>query len=171
MAAFAIRVPIEFDLQPFAGRWFSWSEIEACFWPGPRGRSEKVNSELAPARDRGGVYLMAWSEAAPEEVSPIAKAVKYIGQTNCFKARMGQFASSAGLWGPRADGHSAGWRWPEGKSENLFVAFFPINEGMDTHLANGLLHWLEAVGMDMYKQHHARLPSLNARDNIDSLSM
>ena len=42
------HVPTSFDLTPHAGRWFHWSEILTCFWPGRGGRAENVNPDLAP---------------------------------------------------------------------------------------------------------------------------
>src|SRR5579872_1284632 len=78
-------------LLAFAERWFRWRDVAACFWPGHGGRSDRVNSVLAPARHLGGVYLLAWSETAPTLVHPAAAEVVEIGETNWFKGRMHQF--------------------------------------------------------------------------------
>ena len=65
-----LRPPGEFDVPAFANRWFYWSEISDCFWPGQGCRSEKANPELAAARNLGGVYLMAWCDLAPTALVP-----------------------------------------------------------------------------------------------------
>lgn len=156
-----LSVPSMFNIEPFGGQWFHWNQIEECFWPGKGRRPEKVNPQLASVRNSSGVYLLAWSMPAPELVSPLASQIQYIGQTNCFHGRMAQFATSAGLWGKRDNGHSAGWRWPEGKRENLFVAFFPIIEGLSPHLASGLCHWLEALALEAYRINNNELPMIN----------
>ena len=105
-------VPTSFDVLPFAGRWFRWADIAACFWPGRGGRAALVNLELAPVRSLGGVYCFAWSNEPPAIVGPTAGAVRYIGETSEFLRRMGQFGNSAGFWGDRQTGHSAGWPAP-----------------------------------------------------------
>jgi hypothetical protein len=143
------------------GRWFRWAEIEACFWPGPGGRSSSINPELAVIKDEGGVYLLAWSQTEPQRINPQeARHVKYIGQTHCFKDRMGGFAWSAGFWGERSFGHSAGWRWPEGKNKLLWVAFFSMYDEQP-HLACGLRCWMEAVAMEEYRVKHRAIPQVN----------
>jgi hypothetical protein len=89
--------------------------------------------------------------------------IKYIGETHYFKARMGGLAWSAGFWGERAFGHSAGWRWPEGKNKLLWVAFFEvIKEKEREHLARGLRCWLEGVALEEYRQANLQVPQVNA---------
>ena len=155
------RVPTYFDLEAFAGRWFSWAEINACFWPGRGGRAAAVNPLLAPVRDLGGVYLLAWSQQLPAPVHPSAAEVRYIGETANFRQRMGGFGNSAGFWGERQFGHSAGWRWPEGQSEHTWVAFFPVGEDLLPHLATGMRKWLEAVALEEHRRARGELPQIN----------
>jgi hypothetical protein len=156
------NVPLCFDLEPFGGRWFSWAEVADCFWPGKGRRAKDVNPELAPVREKGGVYLVAWSLIPPDRVHPREAAVRYIGETLCFATRMGGFGTSAGSWGERRFGHSAAWRWPEGRSEDLWIAFFIVGEPLAPHLAEGLRKWLKAVALEEYRQAHRRLPEINA---------
>jgi hypothetical protein len=160
------HVPLYFDLEPFAGRWFSWTEIAACFWPGKGRRATAVNPELAPVRKHGGVYLMAWSQQPPTRVHPRAPEVRYIGETHGFAGRMAGFANSAGFWGERRVGHSAAWRWPEGKSEYLWVAFFVVADELQSHLARGLRKWLEAVALEEYRLEHGRIPEVNVATEV-----
>jgi hypothetical protein len=75
---------------------------------------------------------------------------------------MGQFGNSAGFWGQRKNGHSAGWRWPLNQTENTWVGFFLVGEGLPPHLASGLRHWMEAVALEEYRLVHGRLPEINA---------
>jgi hypothetical protein len=154
-------VPTRFDTQPFAGRWFSWAVISACFWPGRGGRAAAVNPLLAPVRDLGGVYLLAWSEQPPTTVHPSAPEVRYIGESINFRQRMGGFGNSAGFWGERQFGHSAGWRWPQGQSEHTWVAFFPVGEDLVPHLAAGMRKWLEAVALEEHRRACGDLPQIN----------
>jgi hypothetical protein len=154
-------VPLCFDLKAFGGRWFSWSEIADCFWPGKGRRAKDVNAELAPVRHKGGVYLVAWSPEPPPRLHPREAAVRYIGETLYFSNRMGGFGNSAGFWGERRFGHSAAWRWPEGKSENMWVAFFVVGEQLAAHLAVGLRKWLEAVALEEHRLEHGCLPEIN----------
>jgi HTH-type transcriptional regulator / antitoxin MqsA len=165
------RVPTCFDVEAFAGRWFSWAEISACFWPGRGGRAAAINPHLAPVRDLGGIYLLAWSDQPPAGLHPSASAVRYIGESSNFKQRMGGFGSSAGLWGGgRQFGHLAGWRWPEGQSEHLWVAFFAVGEellGVEPwqcpHLAAGMRKWLEAAALEEHRRaNNGQLPEVNA---------
>lgn len=153
-------------LLAFAERWFHWQDVAACFWPGPGGRSKRVNPVLAPVRHSGGVYLLAWSQAAPALVHPSAAEVVEIGETNWFKGRMHQFRSSAGFLGTRDDGHSTAWRWPEGRHENLWVAFFELGGKLEYHLAKGLRVWMEAVAFEEHRQANGSLPLLNAADGV-----
>ena len=155
-------VPLCFDLQPFGGRWFSWAEIADCFWPGKGRRAKDVNPELAPVREKGGVYLVAWSKQPPPHLDPREAAVRYIGETLYFANRMGGSGNSAGFWGERRFGHSAAWRWPEGRSEDMWVALFVVGEQLAPHLAMGLRKWLEAVALEEHRLEHGRLPDINA---------
>src|SRR5438128_58250 len=127
--------PTCFDAEAFAGRWFHWKEINSCFWPGRGGRATVVNPELAPVRYQGGVYCLAWSLQPVRIVGPTAVEVKYIGESNEFQRRIGQFGTSAGFWGQRRKAHSAGWRWPLEQTVNLWVCFFPVGRGLLPHLA------------------------------------
>jgi len=120
-----------------------------------------VNPTLCPVRFLGGVYLISWSIKAPRELHPSDAAVQYIGETGEFRRRAGQFGTSAGLFGPRAKGHSAAWRWPLGKKEHLWMSFFEVDGALRPHLAKGMRHWLEGVGLEEYRQVHGALPPLN----------
>ena len=75
---------------------------------------------------------------------------------------MGYFARSAGFWGDRQDGHSAGWRWPKNASGNLWVAFFAVGAELPAHLADGLRKWMEAVALEEHRLEHGSLPAVNA---------
>ena len=87
--------------------------------------------------------------------------VRDIGETAYFTTRMGGFGNSAGFWGQRrCFGHSAAWRWPEGKWKKLWVAFFVVGEGLEPHLAEGLRKWLEAVALEEHRLEHDRLPEV-----------
>ncbi len=158
-----------FRLKPFLDQWFHWSRINRCFWPGPGGRSDKVDPPLAPVRKMSGIYAIAWG--TPKEVPcPSAIEVQYIGMTDNFKNRMSQFASSAGIhYEGRYSGHSAAWRWPEGASERMHVAFFPLEECMAPHLKAGFLHWQEALAIDAYFIKHGGVPRLNAGGGLIQL--
>jgi hypothetical protein len=74
---------------------------------------------------------------------------------------MGNFGNSAGFWGQPSSGHSAGWRWPPGKSEHLWVAFFEAGNDLPAHLAEGLRVWLEAVAQEEHRVLHGEVPPLN----------
>jgi hypothetical protein len=150
----------------FAGRWFHWRDVAACFWPGPGGRSHRVNPLLAPVLACGGVYLLAWCDQAPEVVLPSEYAVVEIGETGHFKSRMNQFRTSAGFLGERDDGHSTAWKWPQGRHENLWVTFFEMGEGLPRHLALGLRKWMEAVAFEEHRQANGSLPLLNVADEV-----
>ena len=130
MAKVIESVSTSFDLPAFAGQWFHWTAIAECFWPGAGGRAATVNPELAPVRHLGGVYCFAWSAERPEVIGPTAPLVRYVGETSNFRRRMGQFGNSVGFWGERSNGHSAGWRWPEGQTEQTWVSFFPLGGGL-----------------------------------------
>lgn len=127
----------------------------------------KVNPTLAPVCSCGGVYLLAWSKSAPKLIQPSVSAIHYIGQTNLFKRRMEQFGWSAGFWGERASGHSAGWRWPQGQHAQLLVAFFEMGCDLPIHLADGLRAWMEGVALEEYFQANGRLPIINEEELED----
>ena len=153
-----------FDLQPFLGQWFLWDRINACFWPGAGGRSERVDPDLSPVRGMSGIYVIAWGELSGKP-EPGCPEVQYIGMTDNFKIRIAQFASSSGIhYEDRYSGHSAAWRWPLGKSELMHVAFFPLQEDLVSHLKKGLLHWKEALAIDAYFRRHGTVPPLNGGD-------
>ena len=162
MAQVIASVPTSFDVQPFAGWWFPWTDIGSCFWPGRGRRAADINPDLAPVRTLGGVYCFAWSTVAPPNIGPTAGTIRYIGETNAFLRRMGQFGNSAGFWGARQNGHSAGWRWPAGQSEKVWVSFFPIGNELLPHLADGMRVWMEAVALEEFRLVHGRLPEINA---------
>jgi hypothetical protein len=156
--------PMSLDWPALGERWFHWSRIAACFWPGPGKKSKSIDPELADIKDYGGVYLIAWSEQEPPRRKwSKVPSVKYIGETHWFKARMGGFAQSAGFKGERAFGHSAAWRWEQGKNSKLWVAFFDVTQGqtMQPHLAIGLRRWVEAVALEEYRLANGALPELN----------
>lgn len=162
--------PQTFDLSPHLQRWFAWSDILACFWPGPGGRSVQVDPLLASIIEQPGVYCIAWGDSA-DVPHPADSHIKYIGQTKNFKARIGQFATSAGIfWDDRFNGHSAAWRWPQGKTEKMQVAFFPLAGNETEHLKTGRLFWYEALALDAYYLNNDnKLPPLNIPRNPDAL--
>ena len=166
--------PAHFNLTPHANRWFAWAEVHRCFWPKSFGfrRSADVHPVLAPMVRQGGVYLLAWALEAPTSVHPTTAEVCYIGETGSFKARMGGFGNSAGLWDtPRAFGHSAGWRWPEGGKKHLWVAFCKVDWPLaQAHLATGMRMWMEAVALEEHRQANGSLPRVN-RDKTKHTSM
>lgn len=150
-----------FNLYPHSEKWFSWEEVNSCFWPGKGNLSCKVNPELSSVISMSGIYLIGWGEkkGIPTPNSPI---VKYIGMTENFKNRIGQFASSSGLhYDDRYDGHSAAWRWPSGKSEQMVIAFFELPKNQEKHLRIGLLHWQEALAIHEYYKKYGVIPPLN----------
>jgi hypothetical protein len=172
MAGVISSIPTSFCIQPFSGRWFHWSEISACFWPGAGGRSVKVNQNLAAICHLGGIYCLGWSVGAPKIIGPTARAVRYIGETARFKERMSGFRNSAGLNGNREFGHSAGWRWPLHHADNLWVSFFLIGNELLPHLAGGLRGWMEAVALEEYRLAHGQLPIVNgAKGELSSFEM
>jgi hypothetical protein len=72
----------------------------------------------------------AWLHDRPPVIGSAAVEVRYVGETSEFLRRMGQFGNSAGFWGQRRNGHSGGWRWLAGQSDNLWVGFFPIGKAL-----------------------------------------
>jgi len=94
-----MKAPGKFDLEAHGASWYLWAQISNCFWPGVGKRSAGVDPVLAQMVAAKGVYCIAWR--ATGKASPDNPTVQYIGQTSNFKFRMGQFARSAGLWGPR----------------------------------------------------------------------
>ncbi len=152
----------KFGLQPFLNQWFRWDRINTCFWPGAGSRSEKIDPGLSPIRRMSGIYVIAWGDLSGSP-SPECSEVQYVGMTDNFKNRMGQFATSSGIhYEERYSGHSAAWRWPQGKSELMHIAFFPLLLELMPHLKVGLLHWQEALAIDMYYKKHGVVPPLNA---------
>ena len=158
--------PTVFDLTAFGGRWYHWREVRACFWPGRGHKSHLVDPDLAEVRFVGGVYLLAWSEAPPSILLPTAREVQEIGETGEFLRRMGQFGNSAGFFGDRCNGHSTAWKWPLGRTEKLWVGFFPAGDEFlpRKHMAKAWRGWLEGVAFDEHLQAHGTLPALNAAD-------
>jgi hypothetical protein len=146
--------------KPHGGRWYHWSEVEACFWPGPGRKSRSIDEVLAEVLFLGGIYLLAHSKRAPQQLSPNSKNVKYIGETGEFKRRMGQFGASAGFFGEQRAGHSAGWRWNWGQHD-LWMCFVPVGQNLPGHLAGGLRFWAEAQALDVYYREYSRLPEVN----------
>jgi hypothetical protein len=156
--------PTSLNWPPLGERWFHWPKIEACFWPKRGGRSASVDSVLAVVKDLGGLYVLGWSEDEPNCDRPHCQShVKYIGETNWFKRRMGGFGASAGFWGEPAAGHSAGWSWPLGNKEKLWVAFFDVSSGMklESHVWSGLRRWVEAVALEEHRLANNSLPRVN----------
>jgi hypothetical protein len=112
--------------------------------------------------------MLAWSGKRLTEPTAVESGVWYIGETNWFKARLGQFGASAGFFGKRRNGHSGGWRWPEGQTKNMRIAFFPVPAPREQpHLGVGLRKWLEALAIEDYRRTHGRIPRVNelVRDN------
>jgi hypothetical protein len=159
------RPPNYFKWKAYKGRWFSWSQIAKCFWPGVGRRSKKVDAGLCSIAKSSGVYLLAWSEKPPAKVHPRVKEIEYIGESNHFKSRMGGFRNSAGFRGKRSFGHSAAWRWKKGWKK-LWVAFFEIGTDLiddRRHLAEGLRRWAEAVALEEHRAANGgSLPQINA---------
>jgi hypothetical protein len=121
---------------------------------------------LAEIRFVGGIYTMAWSEAPPALLHPAAPEVKDIGETSEYRRRMGQFGNSAGFFGERCKGHSTAWKWPLGRTEKLWAAFFPAGDDFlpRKHLAKAWRCWLEGVAFEEHSQARGSLPALNAAD-------
>jgi hypothetical protein len=165
-----VMTPSAFDLNPHLQRWFAWSDIQACFWPGPGRRSATVDPLLADVINMPGVYCIAWGDLDGTP-NPANSHVQYIGQTKNFKARLGQFATSAGIfWEERYSGHSAAWRWPADKTEKMKVAFFPLTHNDADHLRTGRLFWYEALALDAYYLNNGNsLPPLNIPKNPEAL--
>jgi hypothetical protein len=160
--------PLSFDVTAFGNQWFQWATVEACFWPGRGQRSERINPKLAPIGNRGGVYLLAYHSTAPESIGPKDEHVWYVGQTNAFKRRLGEFANSAGFLGERKAGHSASWRWPEGEKNNTWVAFYEIGMEFDQpHLATAMRCWMEGIAIEEYRIAHGTIPKINEAVGVD----
>jgi hypothetical protein len=161
--------PTIFALMAFGDRWYHWREIKACFWPGRGQRSRDKDPTLADVRFIGGVYLMAWSEAPPKLLHPTASEVKEIGETGEYCRRMRQFGDSAGFFGKRRRAHSTAEKWPLGRSEKLWVAFFPTGDDFlpNKHLSKAWRCWLEGVAFEEHLQVHGSLPALNAAKAAD----
>jgi hypothetical protein len=104
---------------------------------------------------------MAWAKRAPKMIPPLSKPIRYIGETGEFRRRMDQFACSAGLWGDRGNGHSAGWRWPKGQAEWLWISFHSIDPYLQPHVARGYRCWMEAVALEEYRVAWNKLPEIN----------
>ncbi len=167
MAQYVFEAPNYFNLEAYQGMWWHWNDVERCFWPGSGGRSHNINPDLAHVIDLGGVYIFAWSIRVPGRVHPANARVKYIGETSCFKRRMGQFGTSAGFWGLRDNGHSAGWRWPEKRNENMWVSFFIVQSSDKDHLLKGLRCWLEALALEEHLlNNRERLPQVNEATEV-----
>lgn len=153
--------PRYFNCRALGGRWFHWDEVEKCLWPGRGIRSASINETLAEARLVGGVYCLAYAKRAPRICGPTAHQVLYVGETSCFERRLAQFARSAGLWGPRRNGHSAGWRWKLGP-EHLWIALFPIEASDQAHVTAGMRRWMEGVALEQHRRARGSIPSINA---------
>lgn len=153
-----------FYLKPHHNKWFSWKEINSCFWPGQGKRSSNINSDLSPVISMAGIYLIGWGNDLGIP-TPCSEYVKYIGMTENFKNRIGQFAASSGIhYEERHDGHSAAWRWPQGMCSKMTVAFFELPKDQEKHLRQGLLHWQEALAIDEYYKLYGQVPPLNLGD-------
>ena len=170
MKSFTYAAPSKFVRSSFLDQWFPWSRVEKCFWPGQGKRSDKIDPDLSTIRHKGGIYCLAWSKFAPSKRSPHDQSIRYIGQTSNFSRRMAQFGASAGFWGKRSFGHSAGWRWKKGKTESLWVCFFAVDENIPDHLVAGLRCWLEALALEEYRTKWGKLPDVNDRQSITQLS-
>lgn len=156
-----------FDLKPYLGRWIHWSRIAPCFFPGRGRRAAKIDPELAPIRDCGGVYVMIW-EKSPGRVLHTDRAVVYIGETANFGVRMADWAWSAGFWGKRKKGHSAAWRWKEG-AEHFSVAFFVVEPPVSKRLAKHVRVYYEIIGTEEYRSRHGQLPRANEWEELDKV--
>lgn len=161
---------IKFSLNPYINTWFSWDRVNECFWPGAGGRSEHIDPELAPVRLMSGIYVIGWGDCSSIP-TPSADIVQYIGMTQNFKNRIGQFAISSGLhYDERYNGHSAGWRWPIGRRVHMKIAFFPLKDNYALHMKSGILHYYEALAIDTYYQKFGNIvPPLNRRNGIIEL--
>lgn len=122
-----------------------------------------------------GVYMVAFSRASRTmdvEPNPVQHAVKYIGETGLLLRRLGQFGTSAGLFGERGRGHSAGWRWKdEWIAAGAYVALYPVPKDVaDSGLSPFWRLCREAQAQAAYAQAHGqRLPELNAKGANDSI--
>jgi len=104
---------------------------------------------LASIKNAAGIYCIAWAPISTIP-SPDEANLQYVGQTKNFKARMAQFASSAGIfWDDRYAGHSAACRWPQGETAQMQIAFFQIQPELD-HMLTGRLFWYEALAINAY---------------------
>jgi hypothetical protein len=128
---------------------------------GPGGGVDRVNATLCNARGVGSVYLFAWSRRSPKTIHLADPAVQYVGETGLFLRQMGQFGTSAGFWGERNKRHSAGWRWPKGRTEHLWVGFFEVDGNLLPHLGRGMRRWMEPVALEVHRERHGVLPPLN----------
>jgi hypothetical protein len=162
--------PNSFEANPLGGKWFNWRDIEACFRPRAGKDAIQKYPELQDIGNRGGVYVMAWSLEQPKSSSIKSAFVKYIGGTGGFKERMKQFRQSAGLCGQRQNGHSGGWRWPEGKCEHLWIAFFEFGADLPAHLTRGLRCWMEGVALEEHMQTFGSLPQVNDAADVVEFS-
>jgi hypothetical protein len=159
-----MNAPKTFDLDAHGAGWYSWEDINKCFWPGAGKKSVYVDPTLAEIVTSKGIYCIAWR--ADGKAFPSNPAIQYIGQTSSFKSRMEQFGWSAGFWGERAPGHSAGWRWHGEKNDQMSVAFFPLPaSNIPKHMLNGYLHWYEALALDTYHKQCGSLPFVNIPKN------
>lgn len=159
-----MKAPNTFDLKAYGEGWYSWGRISDCFWPGAGKRSADVDPVLAKLAKLRGIYCIGWK--AVGKPSPCNPGVQYIGQTGSFKTRMAQFGWSAGFWGGREPGHSAGWRWAENKNDQLVVSFYPIaTSKIPKHMLAGFLHWYEALALDAYYKACGSLPFVNNPKN------
>jgi hypothetical protein len=159
-------LPKTFDCTPFLNQWLRWSRVYKCFKPGAGQRAVKVDPELAPARQRGGVYLFRWSMKPTPRVVHTDRAVIYVGETSDFCGRMLGWARSAGFLGERERGHSAAYRWREG-SEHLWVAFFQMPVLEDRRLAKHVRLYFEIMATEEYRATHGRLPRVNEWESAD----
>src|SRR5689334_16475859 len=101
------RPPSSFELEPLGSEWLHWSKLALQAFP---GRGVPRQGGLQELADVGGIYLLAWSETRPLELSPAERTVKYIGETDRFLRRLGQFGCAAGLL-TGSGAHSGGARW------------------------------------------------------------
>lgn len=160
-------LPKLFNLKPYLGNWIRWSRIEPCFWPGRGKRAVNIDPDLAPLRNRGGIYVMKWAKV-PGRVRHVDPAVVYIGETANFCGRMADWGRSAGFWGKPTDGHSAAWRWKNG-AEYLWVAFFDLAPPASRRLAKHVRLYHEIIATEEYRSHHGRLPQANEWEDVDKM--
>lgn len=114
------------------------------------------------------MYFFAWVTQPAKKVVHTDRAIVYIGETSNFCDRMGRWATSAGFWGERQDGHSAAWRWTEG-SKHLWVAFFELEPPESKRMAKHVRLYYEIMATEEYRVARGRLPRVNEWEAVEDV--